>query len=372
MVLAYGPLILGHLPPPVVDALRAQLARAEALGGPSELEVELAEEVARRMPAVEMLRLTSSGTEAAMGAVRLARAATGRDLILKFDGCYHGHADSLLAAAGSGVATLSIPGSPGVPAGTVADTLVAPFNDLDGVEELFSAQGERVAAVIVEPVAGNMGVVPPEPRFLEGLRRLTTRHGALLILDEVMTGFRVARGGAQELYGVTPDLTCLGKVIGGGLPVGAFGGRADLMGLLAPAGPVYQAGTLSGNPLAVTAGLATLGQLDSQLPYRRLEGMGARLEEGMSAAARELGVPLRVNRVGSMLTFFFSEQPVRDYASARSSDLARFALVHRGLLERGVFWPPSQFEAGFLSLAHTDQELGHLLEAFSAALAASA
>ena len=371
MVLAYGPLILGHLPPAVVEALQGQLTRAEALGGPSELEVELAEEVARRMPAVEMLRLTSSGTEAAMGAVRLARAATGRDLILKFDGCYHGHADSLLAAAGSGVATLAIPGSPGVPAGTVADTLVAPFNDLEGVTELFSGQGEQVAAVIVEPVAGNMGVVPPEPGFLEGLRQLTSRHGALLILDEVMTGFRVARGGAQELYGVTPDLTCLGKVIGGGLPVGAFGGRADLMGQLAPAGPVYQAGTLSGNPLAVTAGLATLGQLDSQLPYQRLEEMGARLQEGMSAAARELGVPVRLNRVGSMLTFFFSEQPVRDYAGARSSDLARFSLVHRGLLERGVFWPPSQFEAGFLSLAHTDQDLDRLLEAFSAALSAA-
>jgi glutamate-1-semialdehyde 2,1-aminomutase len=371
MVLAYGPLILGHLPRDVVESLQGQLTRAEALGGPSELEVELAEEVARRMPTVEMLRLTSSGTEAAMGAVRLARAVTGRDLILKFDGCYHGHADSLLAAAGSGVATLAIPGSPGVPAGTVADTLVARFNDLEGVAEIFSSQGERVAAVIVEPVAGNMGVVPPEPGFLEGLRALTSGHGSLLILDEVMTGFRVARGGAQERYGVTPDLTCLGKVIGGGLPVGAFGGRADLMGQLAPAGPVYQAGTLSGNPLAVTAGLATLRQLDSQLPYQRLEEMGAGLEEGMLAAARKLGVPLRVNRVGSMLTFFFSEGPVRDYAEARASDLARFSAVHRGLLERGVFWPPSQFEAAFLSLAHTDQDLGHLLEAFSAALSAA-
>ncbi len=372
MVLAYGPLILGHLPRAVVEALRGQLSRAEALGGPSELEVELAEEVAQRMPAVEMLRLTSSGTEAAMGAVRLARAATGRDLILKFDGCYHGHADSLLAAAGSGVATLAIPGSPGVPPGTVADTLVASFNDLEGVAELFREHGDRVAAVIVEPVAGNMGVVPPEPGFLEGLRDLTSGHGALLILDEVMTGFRVARGGAQERYRVTPDLTCLGKVMGGGLPVGAFGGRAALMGQLAPAGPVYQAGTLSGNPLAVTAGLATLRQLHSQLPYQRLEEMGARLEEGILAAARRLGVPLRVNRVGSMLTFFFSELPVRDYASARASDLNRFSAVHRGLLERGVFWPPSQFEAGFLSLAHTDQDLEHLLEAFSAALSAAA
>ncbi len=372
MVLAYGPLILGHLPEAVVAALRGQLTRAEALGGPSELEVELAEEVARRMPAVEMLRLTSSGTEAAMGAVRLARAATGRDLILKFDGCYHGHADSLLAAAGSGLATLAIPGSPGVPPGTVADTLVASFNDLEGVAELFARQGERVAAVIVEPVAGNMGVVPPEPGFLAGLRTLSSEYGALLILDEVMTGFRVARGGAQQRYGITPDLTCLGKVIGGGLPVGAFGGRAALMGQLAPAGPVYHAGTLSGNPLAVTAGLATLRELDSPLPYQRLEEMGARLEEGMSSAGRRLGVPIRVNRVGSMLTFFFSEAAVRDYASARAGDLARFSAVHRGLLERGVFWPPSQFEAGFLSLAHTDLDLDRLLEAFSDALAAAA
>ncbi len=372
MVLAYGPLILGHLPGAVVDALQGQLTRAEALGGPSELEVELAEEVVRRMPAVEMLRLTSSGTEAAMGAVRLARAATGRNLILKFDGCYHGHADSLLAAAGSGLATLAIPGSPGVPPGTVADTLVASFNDLEGVEELFARQGERVAAVIVEPVAGNMGVVPPEPGFLAGLRTLSSEHGALLILDEVMTGFRVARGGAQQRYGVTPDLTCLGKVIGGGLPVGAFGGRAALMGQLAPVGPVYHAGTLSGNPLAVTAGLATLRELDSPLPYQRLEEMGARLEEGMSSAGQRLGVPIRVNRVGSMLTFFFAEAAVRDYASARASDLARFSAVHRGLLERGVFWPPSQFEAGFLSLAHTDLDLDRLLEAFSDALAAAA
>ncbi len=372
MVLAYGPLILGHLPGAVVDALQGQLTRAEALGGPSELEVELAEEVVRRMPAVEMLRLTSSGTEAAMGAVRLARAATGRNLILKFDGCYHGHADSLLAAAGSGLATLAIPGSPGVPPGTVADTLVASFNDLEGVAELFARQGERVAAVIVEPVAGNMGVVPPEPGFLAGLRTLSSEHGALLILDEVMTGFRVARGGAQQRYGVTPDLTCLGKVIGGGLPVGAFGGRAALMGQLAPVGPVYHAGTLSGNPLAVTAGLATLRELDSPLPYQRLEEMGARLEEGMSSAGQRLGVPIRVNRVGSMLTFFFAEAAVRDYASARASDLARFSAVHRGLLERGVFWPPSQFEAGFLSLAHTDLDLDRLLEAFSDALAAAA
>ena len=371
MVLAYGPLILGHLPAAVVEALRSQLARAEALGGPSELEVELAEEVARRMPAVEMLRLTSSGTEAAMGAVRLARGVTGRDLIMKFDGCYHGHADCLLAAAGSGVATLAIPGSPGVPSGTVADTVVVPFNDLGRVAEEFSRRGERVAAVIVEPVAGNMGVVPPAPGFLEGLRQLTSRYGALLILDEVMTGFRVAWGGAQELYGVTPDLTCLGKVIGGGLPVGAFGGRAELMAHLAPAGPVYQAGTLSGNPLAVTAGLATLRQLDSGRPYQRLEEMGALLEAGMLAAGRQLGTPLQVNRVGSMLTFFMSESPVTAYAGARASDLGRFAAVHRGLLERGVFWPPSQFEAGFLSLAHSDADLEHLLGAFSEALRAA-
>ncbi len=369
MVLAYGPLILGHLDERVVAALRTQLGRGEAMGGPTLAEVELAEEVARLMPAVEMLRLTSSGTEAAMTAVRLARGVTGRDLIVKFDGCYHGHGDSLLAAAGSGVATLAIPGSPGVPAGTVADTVVVAFNDLAGVREEMERRGERVAAVIVEPVAGNMGVVPPAPGFLEGLRELTTASGSILILDEVMTGFRVSRGGAQERYGLAPDLTCLGKIIGGGLPVGALGGRRALMEQLAPAGPIYQAGTLSGSPLAVAAGLTTLRALQEGDPYSRLERLGARLQAGLEAAAAAAGVPLRVNRVGSMLTFFFSELPVRDYASARASDLSHFSQVHRRLLQGGVFWPPSQFEAGFLSVVHPEAELDRLVGLFSQALA---
>jgi glutamate-1-semialdehyde 2,1-aminomutase len=368
MVLAYGPLILGHLDPAVVAAISSQLSRGEAMGGPTELEVELAEKIRDFMPSVEMVRLVNSGTEATMSAIRLARAATGRDLLVKFAGCYHGHSDALLAAAGSGVATLSIPGSPGVPAGTVADTLVLPFNDLCAVEELFGRKGERVAALIVEPVAGNMGVVSPANGFLAGLRELTTRYGTILILDEVMTGFRVARGGAQALFGVAPDLTCLGKVIGGGLPVGAFGGRADLMRQLAPDGPVYQAGTLSGSPLAVAAGLAALSQLEGDGPYLRLEQLGQRLERGFLATAERRGVPVQVNRVGSMLTFFLNSEPVIDYASAVRSDAGRFAVIHHAMLQAGVFWPPSQFESSFLSLAHTDDLVDQVAAAFGAAL----
>jgi glutamate-1-semialdehyde 2,1-aminomutase len=368
MVLAYGPLILGHLDPAVVAAISSQLSRGEAMGGPTELEVELAEKIRDFMPSVEMVRLVNSGTEATMSAIRLARAATGRDLLVKFAGCYHGHSDGLLAAAGSGMATLSIPGSPGVPAGTVADTLVLPFNALGAVEELFGRMGERVAALIVEPVAGNMGVVAPASGFLDGLRELTTRYGTILILDEVMTGFRVARGGAQALFGVVPDLTCLGKVIGGGLPVGAFGGRADLMRQLAPDGPVYQAGTLSGSPLAVAAGLAALAQLEGDGPYLRLEQLGQQLERGLLAAAERRGVPVQVNRVGSMLTFFLNSEPVIDYASAVLSDAGRFAVIHYALLQEGVFWPPSQFESSFLSLAHTDVLVDQVAAAFGAAL----
>ncbi len=368
MVLAYGPLILGHLHPAVVDAITAQLARGEAMGGPTWAEVELAETIREYMPSVEMLRLVSSGTEATMSAIRLARGATGRDLIVKFAGCYHGHSDALLAEAGSGVATLAIPGSPGVPGKTVADTLVLPYNDPAAVEAAFSHAGDSVAAVIVEPVAGNMGVVPPRPGFLALLRDLTARHGALLIVDEVMTGFRVARGGAQSVYQVVPDLTCLGKVIGGGLPVGAFGGRADLMRQLAPVGPVYQAGTLSGSPLAVAAGLATLRRLGDDQPYLRLEELGSRLEQGLRQAGAQQRVPLQVNRVGSMLTFFFTAEAVVDYASAARSDLQLFARVHRGLLDRGVFWPPSQFESSFLSLAHDEAGVDLVVEAFAQAL----
>jgi glutamate-1-semialdehyde 2,1-aminomutase len=368
MVLAYGPLILGHLDPAVVGAISRQLSRGEAMGGPTELEVELAEKIRDFMPPVEMVRLVNSGTEATMSAIRLARAATGRNLLVKFAGCYHGHSDALLAAAGSGVATLSIPGSPGVPAGTVADTLVLPFNDLGAVEELFGRMGERVAALIVEPVAGNMGVVAPAKGFLSGLRELTRQYGTILILDEVMTGFRVARGGAQALFGIAPDLTCLGKVIGGGLPVGAFGGRADLMQQLAPEGPVYQAGTLSGNPLAVAAGLAALSQLEAEEPYQFLELLGQRLERGLLSQAARRGVPVQVNRVGSMLTFFLNSDPVTDYASAASGDAGRFAAIHYALLSEGVFWPPSQFESSFLSMVHTDDLVDQVVAAFGAAL----
>lgn len=368
MVLAYGPLILGHLHPAVVEAISGQLLRGEAMGGPTQLEVELAEKIREFMPSVEMVRLVNSGTEAAMSAIRLARAATGRELLVKFAGCYHGHSDSLLAAAGSGVATLSIPGSPGVTAGTVADTMVLPFNDLGAAQDLFARVGERVAAVIVEPVAGNMGVVSPVDGFLAGLRELTSRHGALLIMDEVMTGFRVARGGGQALFGIAPDLTCLGKVIGGGLPVGAFGGRVDLMQQLAPEGPVYQAGTLSGSPLAVAAGLAALDQLEQTEPYLHLERLGARLERGLVAEAEQRGTPIQVNRVGSMLTFFLNPEPVTDYASAARSDAGRFASIHHGLLREGVFWPPSQFESSFLSLVHTNDMVDRVVAAFGAAL----
>jgi len=368
LVLAYGPLILGHLHPAVVAAISSQLALGEAMGGPTELEVELGERIRQLVPSMEMVRLVNSGTEATMSAIRLARGATGRDLLVKFAGCYHGHSDTLLAAAGSGVATLALPGSPGVPAASVADTLVLPYNDLDAVAEAFARVGERVAALIVEPVAGNMGVVPPRAGFLAGLRELTSRYGAILIFDEVMTGFRVARGGAQELFAIRPDLTCLGKVIGGGLPVGAFGGRADLMRQLAPEGQVYQAGTLSGSPLAVAAGLAALGQLTPTEPYALLERLGQRLELGLLEQARDHGLPLQVNRMGSMLTFFFTSAPVVDYASAAASDLGQFRQVHWALLRGGVFWPPSQFEAAFLCAAHTQAQIDQVVALFGEGL----
>jgi glutamate-1-semialdehyde 2,1-aminomutase len=366
MVLGYGPLILGHLHPGVVAAVSRQLQLGEAFGGPTEAEVELAEQICRRMPSLEMVRLVNSGTEAAMSAIRLARGVTGRDIVVKFAGCYHGHSDAMLAQAGSGVATLSIPGSPGVPQGTVSDTLVLPFNDLDAVSTLFSREGERIAAVIVEPVAGNMGVVLPRDGFLQLLRDLTAAHGAVLIFDEVITGFRVGSGGAQGLFGTVPDLTCLGKVIGGGLPVGAFGGRRELMSHLAPEGNVYQAGTLSGNPLAVAAGLATLVLLEGDGPYLELEARSALLEAGIVESAQRSGVPVQVNRVGSMLTVYLTASPVTDYPSAMAADRGRFALLHHELLRRGVFWPPSGYESAFLSLRH---ELSHV-EAVVASFAA--
>jgi glutamate-1-semialdehyde 2,1-aminomutase len=372
MVLAYGPLILGHLHPAVVSAISRQLQLGEAFGGPTEAEVDLAEEIGRRMPGLEMLRLVSSGTEAAMSAIRLARGVTRRNIVVKFAGCYHGHSDSLLAQAGSGVATLSIPGSPGVPPGTVADTTVLPFNNLDAVSDLFARRGAQIAAVIVEPVAGNMGVVLPGEGFLQLVRDLTTAHGSLLIFDEVITGFRVGRGGAQGLFGIVPDLTCLGKVIGGGLPVGAFGGRREIMSHLAPEGDVYQAGTLSGNPLAVAAGLATLSVLDGQEPYLQLEALGAQLETGILEAAKSAVVPVQVNRVGSMLTVYLARTAVTDYPSAMAADRDGFAILHHELLQRGVFWPPSGYESAFLSLRHQPADVEALVRSFAAGFEAVA
>ena len=362
-VSSWGPLIAGHAHPQVVAALKDAVERGTSYGAPTELEIELAELINAALPAVELVRFVNSGTEATMSALRLARAFTGRDKIIKFDGCYHGHADGLLVKAGSGVATLGLPDSPGVPASYAEHTLVAPFNDLAGVAALFDRARDQIAAVIVEPVAGNMGVVPPQPGFLDGLRDLTQRHGALLIFDEVITGFRVGWHGAQGLFGVTPDLTCLGKVIGGGLPVGAYGGRRDIMEQIAPLGPVYQAGTLSGNPLAMTAGIATLRLLQERGAYEHLESLAAKLADGLLDAARSAGIPTGGNRVGSAMTLFFTGQPVTDYASARTADTARYAAYFRGMLERGVYLAPSQFEAGFVGLAHTSQDIDLTLDA---------
>jgi glutamate-1-semialdehyde 2,1-aminomutase len=354
---SWGPLILGHAAPAVVEALTEAVRRGTSYGAPTPGEVEMADLIGRAVPSMEMMRLVSSGTEAGMSAIRLARGATGRDFIIKFDGCYHGHADSLLVKAGSGGATFGVPDSLGVPPALAALTLTVPFNDLDAVRRQLEAHPEQVAAVIVEPVAGNMGVVPPAPGFLAGLRDLTARHGSLLIFDEVITGFRVAWGGAQARYGVRPDLTCLGKIIGGGLPVGAYGGSRRIMERVSPLGGVYQAGTLSGNPLAVAAGLATLRALQTPGTYERLEALGARVERDVVEAARAAGVPVTVNRVGSMLTVFFTDGPVTDYSSAKRADTARYARYFHAMREGGAFLAPSQFEAAFVSLAHRDEDL---------------
>jgi glutamate-1-semialdehyde 2,1-aminomutase len=360
---SWGPMILGHNHPAVIKAITRVLGRGTSFGAPTDLEIELAEMVAAAAPAVEMVRMVNSGTEAAMSAIRLARGVTGRDQVVKFDGCYHGHADTLLVAAGSGVATLGIPGSPGVPASIAAHTLSLPYNDAVGFEKLMREQGDKIAAVIVEPVAGNMGLVAPAPGFLETLRTLTARHGALLIFDEVMTGFRVAYGGAQALYRITPDLSCFGKIIGGGLPVGAYGGRKEIMARVAPRGPVYQAGTLSGNPLAMAAGIATLKQLQKKGFYERLEKKSARLADGLARAAARAGIPVQVGHVGSMLGLFFCAGPVQSFADAKACDLKRFAAFYQGMRAAGVYIAPSQFEALFLSAAHTDEQIDATIQA---------
>ncbi len=368
-VCAYGPLILGHSPPEVADVVAAAAHRGTAYGATSELEIELARLVCEAIPSVQLVRFVSSGTEATMSALRLARAYTKRSKIIKFEGGYHGHADGLLVQAGSGQATLSLPDSPGVPASYASETLVAPYNDLHAVRCLFDERSDEIAAVIVEPVAGNMGVVPPLPGFLQGLRDVTAQHGALLIFDEVITGFRMCYGGAQSVLGVEPDLTCLGKIIGGGLPVGAYGGRREIMEMVAPLGPVYQAGTLSGNPLAMAAGIATLQVLRDPAVYQRLEIAAIYLEDGLRRAAEETEVPVRINRAGSAMTMFFTGSPVTDYASAKMSDTTRYAAYFRGMLDRGVFLAPSQFEAAFVSLAHSDADIEATLEAARQSLA---
>ncbi|HML39382.1 MAG TPA: glutamate-1-semialdehyde 2,1-aminomutase [Bellilinea sp.] len=366
-VLSWGPLILGHSHPAVVAAITETALRGTSFGAPSELEIKLGRLIQAFMPNLEMLRFVNSGTEATMTALRLARAYTGRSKIVKFEGCYHGHADMLLVKAGSGVATLGLPDSPGVPAASAGDTLVVSFNDIPALEMLFNQKGHEIAAVIVEPVAGNMGVVPPEPGFLESLRRLTTECGALLIFDEVMTGFRVHLGGAQALYGIQPDLTTLGKVIGGGLPVGAYGGRKDIMQMVAPSGPMYQAGTLSGNPLTMAAGIATLEELRNPEIWNNIAHTTTRLGNEVCAAAKDAGIKVVVQQVGTMFTTFFTDLPVKDWSSAKLADTSKYAEFFRLMLEEGVYLAPSQFEAGFLSSVHGNIEIEKSINAIKIA-----
>jgi len=367
---SWGPMIMGHTHPAVIEAIQDAARKGTSYGAPTELEIKLANEIVSAFPSIEKVRLTSSGTEAAMSAIRLARGFTSRDRIVKFEGCYHGHSDGLLVKAGSGLATFGTPDSAGVPADFARNTVVAPFNDVDGLRQIFEQQGSEIACVIIEPVAGNMGCVPPKPGYLESVRELTSEFGVLLIFDEVITGFRLAYGGAQELYGIKADLTCLGKIIGGGLPVGAFGGRADVMDYLAPAGSVYQAGTLSGNPLAVTAGLAILKLLRDSRPYQDLDRQSGRLAQGLQKAASDAGIPSVINRVGSMLTGFFSERPVTDWSTAKLSNTELYGSFFRGMLEIGVYLAPSQFECAFVSVAHTDEHIEKTIEAARSAMAA--
>jgi len=360
---SWGPLILGHCFPEVVSAVQAAVSKGSSFGAPTPAEVEMAELIVEAIPSVEVVRMVNSGTEAVMSAIRVARGYTGREKILKFEGCYHGHSDALLVKAGSGALTMGVPDSAGVTASFAADTLTATFNDIDGVRELLSHVGREVACVILEPVGGNCGVIPPQPGFLEMLREVTQKLGIVLIFDEVITGFRVAYGGAQTLYGITPDLTTLGKIIGGGFPVGAYGGRRDLMEQVAPLGPVYQAGTLSGNPVAMAAGVATLNELRRPGVYEQLESLSARLETGLSEAARRHGVAATINRVGSMLSPFFTDRTVRNFADAATSDADRYAAWFRGMLERGFYFAPSKWESAFVSLVHTETEVEATLAA---------
>ncbi len=366
---SWGPMILGHAHPEVIAAIQQAATRGTSYGAPTELETQLAEEVIEAFPSIEKLRLTSSGTEATMSALRVARGFTGRPKIVKFEGCYHGHGDSLLVKAGSGVATLGLPDSPGVLAEVAANTITVPFNDVVALEQVFDEVGDQIACVIIEPVVGNMGCVPPNEAYLQAVRAITEKHGAVLIFDEVMTGFRVVLGGAQQLYGIKPDMTCLGKIIGGGLPVGAFGGRREIMDVVAPVGPVYQAGTLSGNPLAVTAGLTTLRLLKSLNPYPQLEHATAKLVEGLSAAAKQAGITTTSNRVGSMFTGFFTDQPVTDWTTATRSNREAFGRFFHAMLDEGVYLAPSQFEAGFVSVEHDDEIIERTIDAARQAFA---